>query len=361
MTPRPLLLAFVALLLVPCGLFGPARAQAPTAVSPAVEAPVAETPVAETADVACARGVSALPALQASPDYAHIAAEAARVPNGVGRLYRLHRDGVPDSWLFGTMHMADPRVLDMPDAAEAALEGSSRVVIETTDMLNEMKVAGALLLRSDLTGLGSRTLADILSPADLAAVKRGLQAHGIPFAAVQRLQPWFIAIGLGTPPCETARKAAGESVLDIAIARRAAGEGKTVLGLESGEEQLEAIASMPMDAQADNLIATLDMADDLPNIYETMIDLYLDGRIAAVGPVLEAVAATNGGGAETAAGFAAFEERVIDDRNVRMAERLRPILKAGDVFVAVGALHLPGEKGLVEALRRDAWTVTRVD
>ena len=44
-----------------------------------------------------------------------------------------------------------------------------------------------------------------------------------------------------------------------------------------------------------------------------------------------------------------------------MATRLAPLLAQGGVFVAVGALHLPGETGLVEALRGAGWRVTRAD
>jgi uncharacterized protein YbaP (TraB family) len=43
-----------------------------------------------------------------------------------------------------------------------------------------------------------------------------------------------------------------------------------------------------------------------------------------------------------------------------MAERAAPILAGGNVFMAVGALHLPGKDGLVELLRRQGFTVTAV-
>ena len=60
-------------------------------------------------------------------------------------------------------------------------------------------------------------------------------------------------------------------------------------------------------------------------------------------------------------GYAEFEERIVTDRNRRMAERMQPMLTAGAAFVAVGALHLPGEEGIVALLREAGWTVTRAD
>jgi uncharacterized protein len=43
-----------------------------------------------------------------------------------------------------------------------------------------------------------------------------------------------------------------------------------------------------------------------------------------------------------------------------MAERIAPLLKGGGAFIAVGALHLPGKTGLIERLRAEGYTVTKV-
>jgi uncharacterized protein YbaP (TraB family) len=44
-----------------------------------------------------------------------------------------------------------------------------------------------------------------------------------------------------------------------------------------------------------------------------------------------------------------------------MADRAAPILARGNAFMAVGAMHLPGPKGLVEGFRKGGYTVTAVD
>jgi uncharacterized protein YbaP (TraB family) len=51
---------------------------------------------------------------------------------------------------------------------------------------------------------------------------------------------------------------------------------------------------------------------------------------------------------------------LIDDRNARMAQRLRPWLRHGGAFIAVGALHLPGEHGLLAVLSAQGLRLTRV-
>jgi uncharacterized protein YbaP (TraB family) len=66
-------------------------------------------------------------------------------------------------------------------------------------------------------------------------------------------------------------------------------------------------------------------------------------------------------GSDEDSDYAAFEQRIILDRNKVMAERAAPILANGNVFMAVGALHLPGKDGVVELLRRQGFTVTAVN
>jgi uncharacterized protein YbaP (TraB family) len=56
-----------------------------------------------------------------------------------------------------------------------------------------------------------------------------------------------------------------------------------------------------------------------------------------------------------------FQRRLIVDRNHRMAERMEPYLRQGGAFVAVGALHLPGDQGLIRLLEQRGYSVRVVD
>ncbi|MEF2074076.1 TraB/GumN family protein [Consotaella aegiceratis] len=300
-----------------------------------------------------------------TPDQtAALEAAAVDTPNGEGRLFSVTKGNLAPSYLFGTMHLTDPRVLSLPEAADKAFDHAETLVIETTDVLDERKAATAMLARPDLTTLPpGQSLDDLLTPQQRSELEEGLEEHGLVYGAIKTLQPWFSGVTLLLPACEVARKAAGQAVLDVSLARQAEAEGKPVLGLEKAEEQLEAMASLPMDLQVDSLLASVALADQMPDVMATMTELYLDGRIGEIAPLTELVApmAGPGSGSEPGAAYAEFEERVVTARNHTMAERLEPILEDGGAFVAIGALHLPGKEGLVELLRRDGWTVKRAD
>jgi uncharacterized protein YbaP (TraB family) len=63
---------------------------------------------------------------------------------------------------------------------------------------------------------------------------------------------------------------------------------------------------------------------------------------------------------EQAALMATFIDRLLDRRNARMVERMTQHLARGGAFVAVGALHLPGEGGILGLLEAQGYRVTRV-
>lgn len=317
---------------------------------------------AETAAATSCSGRNLLPDLQRAGKLAAMETAAAKIPNGKGKFYRVEKEGLPASHLFGTMHMSDPRILAVGEAVDGALQASTRLVVETTDILEEAKTAALIFTRPDLLNLpDGQTLADVMTPEQLARASEKLGAEGIPLQSIERMQPWFFSTGLMFPPCEATRMAAGEKPLDLRLALDAKAEGKEVLGLETGEEQLEALASLGMDIQVESLLAMLELKDQLPDVFETMLELYVTGDIAMITPLSEAVMPLGAVSAESARGYAEFEERIVTKRNLTMATRLEPILASGGTFVAVGALHLPGEQGLVELLRAQGFTVTRLD
>lgn len=287
---------------------------------------------------------------------AQIQDTAAKTENGTGLLWKLEREGVAPSFLFGTMHVTDPRVLDVPAPARAALDNADRLVIETTDVLSQDRMMAVLSERPDLMMLtDATTLTSLLSPADRQSVEQGLQARGISLASVNKMQPWILAAMLSSSRCESARQAKGGIVLDVSLASQAKAANKDVLGLEKGIEQLDAMARLPLSFHLRSLVDTLALGERIEDINETMIALYLKGEIALLWPLLEHVVPNAQGDS-----YAEFEQVLITARNHVMVERALPILDKGNTFVAVGALHLPGRDGLVRLLRDAGYTVTAV-
>lgn len=305
-------------------------------------------------------GKNILPDMQANDParYAKILADAAKVPNGDAIFWKIEKPGVAPSWLLGTMHVTDPRVTALPKAAREPYDNAATVVIETTDVLDEKKTASAMMGRTDLTMLADgKTIQDLLGKEEAAKLEAGLRGRGIPLIAVARMQPWLISTFVALPACETARKQSGQIFLDKKLALDAQAAGREVLGLETMVEQLSAMTDLPIDFHLKGLIETLAMGDRMEDVFETMTELYLQGKPGEIMPMLKAATPATTGEGE---GYAAFEDRLIRGRNHVMADRGAPMLEKGSVFLAVGALHLPGEEGVVALLQKEGFTLTPV-
>jgi len=318
-------------------------------------------PVESLAASPACEGENLVPGLVAAGKYEAVEAKAAKVENGEGRFFRVAAEGVAPSYLFGTMHLGDPRLLALPAPVETAFEESDRLIIETTDILDQMKMAGALFADPGLTTLADgKTLEDYLTPDQRQKLETMLSAKGVPFQAIERLQPWFLSSGFMLPDCLKPAPGGVPLVLDTDLAAAARRSGKPVEGLETAAEQLQSLAAIPMKEQMDGLVALLAAEDRLDDVFETMIALYLGEHVATILPAIEAAVPEGGMLVGSGEGYGSFEEKVITERNLRMADRLQPFLETGGSFVAVGALHLPGEEGLVALLRERGFTVTRV-
>jgi uncharacterized protein YbaP (TraB family) len=131
--------------------------------------------------------------------------------------------------------------------------------------------------------------------------------------------------------------------------------GKQVHGLESMEEQLAVFDSLGEDDQIAMLRDTLDSLDELPEVFERLLTAYLNQDLATLAVLSDGY--LRGSDPRLAE---RFEEAALSVRNERMAERMKPYLRAGGCFIGVGALHLPGAGGLLERLQLAGFSVRRL-
>ncbi|WP_428623621.1 TraB/GumN family protein [Sedimenticola sp.] len=268
---------------------------------------------------------------------------AAEPPFAQGLLFQIERGGDPVGYLFGTIHSEDKRVLVLPEPVEQAFIHSSRLYVEVdmaaTNLLSSM--AGMLL--DD-----GRVIADILEPELYRETVVAAAKLGLPEVALQHYKPWALAMLLSLPPSETGQ------FLDLVLYQRAQSLSMEVAGLETVREQLDLFDSLPESDQVTLLRDALNNLEQLPTIYQALLDHYLKRDLQGLVEINERL--TEGSVAELAE---RFQIKAIDERNQRMVNRLEAALVKGGVFVAVGALHLPGEQGMLRLLERRGYRIIR--
>jgi len=310
--------------------------------------------------MACA-GVDLRSSLGAD-DWAQIKAAAASLPNATGRFWKIEKPGLAPSWLIGTMHVIDERVWQMSPTEKAAFDGAARVALELDEILEapEEGLLSALQAYPErFTYSEDDVLKNTLPPPQFAMFEAALKERGLNYALLSRTKPWLIWATLSMPPCVTAQQEIGRYPFDIHLGRLAQAEDKQIIGLERVEEQLAAIDSLPIDFYVTSIIQLVHLYDRLDDYHETMTALYLDGEIGAITTMMQILmmrdleaAGLGDVEAPSHADMLSFETILLDERNTIMAERAKPLLEQGNSFIAVGALHLVGESGLVEQFRR---------
>ncbi len=266
-------------------------------------------------------------------------------PVGEGVLWKVEGGGLSPSYILGTIHSEDPRVLNFSPALESALKNKDVFIMEVVLDESAMAYTSAAMIFMD-----GRTLDKIVGNDLYAKTVRVAENYGIPEIALNRMKPWAVVSVLSTPKPQTGQ------FMDLELYRRAKEQNKQIVGLETAQEQIGLFDSMSMEDQVALLEDTLNHVEDLPGMFEQLIRTYLSGDLKKVADLVRTLVGATKNRDLTEKTLKRFN----DDRNYRMVDRMLPYIVAGDAFVAVGALHLPGEKGILGLLTEKGFTVSPV-
>jgi len=195
-----------------------------------------------------------------------------------------------------------------------------------------------------------QTLESVIGDERFTALESALSTYKVPAEFVSRMKPWAAMMTLSTPPPQTG------FFMDLSLSLRASGSGLEVVGLETLEQQLSFLENMPLPMQLSLLDQALAEFDHVSEVHKRMVDAYLENNLL----VLQALTDEQMQGvSEEESNY--FIESGIHARNLRMAETLLSQLENNRVFAAVGALHLPGEEGLLNILRQQGFELTPLD
>ncbi|MGH8508684.1 MAG: TraB/GumN family protein [Gammaproteobacteria bacterium] len=260
-----------------------------------------------------------------------------------GLLFRISKAGVAPSHVFGTIHLGDRRVLDLPRVVLTSFEQSRRFVMEA--VLDEAGIAefSNLMFYSDATSLRDRVGAELAGAAEPL-----LAGYGITAEIAHRIKPWAAYMTLSVPPPSRLLP------LDLALMQRAKARGIAISGLESLAEQAAALGDLRLEDQIALLKDAVCHYELLQQDLEPLTALYLERDLAGL------MALAGKYQTRSAQYYERFLDSLLWKRNRRMAARMQPWLKEGDTFVAVGALHLAGEKGVPALLEQAGYRVTRL-
>ncbi len=252
---------------------------------------------------------------------------------------------MPVGHLLGTIHSEDPRVLEFSEDFLDKLKENSVFAMELVP-----DVSTLARLTEYMRYPHGKTLESVIGASRYSSLVSAMSTYKMPREFINRMKPWAAMMTLSTPPPETG------VFMDLSISLRASGNGLTIIGLETLEQQLSFLQEMPMTMQLDLLDHAIREFDQVKQVHDQMVDTYLQNNLLEL-PALSDKQLE--GVSEEARDY--FMEFGIRVRNLRMAESLWPYLDSSRVFIAVGALHLPGDDGLINLLRRRGFELSPLD
>jgi uncharacterized protein len=290
-------------------------------------------------------------------NYAKIKAAARATVNGDGLLWKIEKPGLQPSYLFGTMHSNDPRLERHVNRVRPLIARSKVVAVEIGELVTPgAKDAAALRIAQAGQATRGNALESLHPIQNRAIVEASLLQRGVPLQRAEQLEVWFLITALSSPLCEQQRRRLGLISVDEKVGRAAISGRKKVVGLENLDDQIAVLRRIGQPNPPIALIETARNAQQLANMRETMTKAYIGdrlGELAALSRIRE-VLSNQAPSAESAA----FTRSLLQDRNLIMRDNALPLLRNGGAFIAVGALHLPFDHGLVALFRNAGYRVS---
>lgn len=252
-------------------------------------------------------------------------------------------------YLLGSIHVLKPGDYPLDDSLEAAYADAEQLVFEVppADMANPGTAAKMQALARFDDG---RTLSQVISK-ETGEKLRAFLGSDAAVQAAEPYEPWYMTVNLAVMGIMQAGYNP-QLGMDLHFMQRSAKDGKPTAGLETVEAQLATFDRTPMDEQDEMLGETLKSIGELRSEFDKLHGTWRRGDETALVNELVIKMKT-----ETPEAY-----RLLNvERNQAWLPQIERMLSdQDDHLVVVGALHLIGEDGLVEQLRKRGLTVERI-
>ena len=260
-----------------------------------------------------------------------------------GLLWKISRIGLKPSYLYGTMHLPDKEITTLANPVLDALDNALSVTLEVKFDVNTFYEMSKAMNYSDGSTLKGK-VGDELYENALSLLK----TYGFNEEMASTLKPWSAYLSLSLPPSK------GGLPLDMVILNRGKRFGANIYGLETLDEQLGIFDKMSEEDQVQILKDTVCHYEEFQRDVQEMKELYLKHDLAGLAFMAEKYKP------DEEDRYKELMEELIEKRNHKMVDRMQIRLIEGNAFIAVGALHLPGEDGILGLLEKDGFIVTPI-
>ncbi len=258
-----------------------------------------------------------------------------------GLLWKIETQTGQSNYLFGTMHSQDRAISQFPPNVRLALAQSQPFIIESVLTEESNKVFFDSIISPD------EKLSDLVEAPIYHYLEETLPDYGVPLEKIPSLKPWAAFTLIGRP------KPVNAATLDTVLIQTARSLNKTIIGLETMKELIEPMEKLNINDQIIILNDTVCNHKQIIQDSWELLQLYLARDLAGMMEF-------NNQPHYDENVFNRYIQVILYDRNERMLERIIPYLDNGHAFIALGALHLAGDEGLLKMLKKKNYIITRI-
>ena len=270
-----------------------------------------------------------------------------------GIFWKIEKDGEYVGHIFGTLHMNDERIGELHDKVSQVLDESKSFAMEAFPSDHYWNpYQGGQLIKHDMVLPRGETLDQLVGEETYAQIEEVLSGLGMKREFVKTLRPWAAMRSFAV------RAKSDKMILDYALLDRAASQRKELFQVESIEEFIVTLQEMPIEAQIALLKFTVASYDVMYDIIEDMLNAYLAQDLKSMYEISTRFIPRE---PENEQWRKIYLKHVIEIRNIVMEHYMRKPMRLKETFIAVGAVHLYGEKGVLALMEKDGYTVTRVE
>lgn len=271
-------------------------------------------------------------------------------------LWKISGNGIEKpSYLVGTHHIAPQGMQDSIPGLLNALQNVDQIWGEI--VMSEMVTPqGMVELQKFMAAPADSTLNVLLSPAQLDSVTNLLSKYAgqtIPAAQLVYFRPAVIGAQLAVLQSMNAIPGFNPNAqLDGVIQDLGSKAGKSIHGLETIAQQLNLLYGASLKEQAADLMKTVRNDALASSKAAEMAKAYMSGNLEVLNKLMT----------DPDFGMTAPEaEKLIYNRNSAWVDFLIGALPTTSMLIAVGAGHLPGEKGVINLLKKAGFDVSPVE
>ena len=253
-------------------------------------------------------------------------------------------------YLAGSIHLLPAKDAALPAAFDRAYADSAKLVMELDLGKIDPLAAGGWMLEHGALPPGT-TLRTVLGEERYARVIAAAAELGLSAEVLDGQAPWVV--GLELADLEYVRLGLDpQQGVEEQLLQRAQTDGKPTAGLETLDEELGGLQALPRPDQLRLIDQTIAELKDSPGELQEVLSAWRNGDAAKLAALLS----------REYRSFPALYRPLVTARNQRWVPQIEQLLRGSDnCLVVVGSLHLVGEGGLLELLRKDGFTATQLN